>query len=223
MRLKYFGGWLTAIVLFSCGTTNVYQVVKLETKMAAQYGKLTDSILITSNHWGEGGILDFDIRNNSSGILRLDLSNSFLVKNNVSYPLSTDLDKIFSVAPNTNRLFVNSNVLKRDYFAHCDLKFNGDSTQHVVFNPLNTPISYYYFITLLDTHGNVYYVKTNNYYLSELYGISESAFVKRDYLKKCGNIVYKANGEPEMENIFLRYDENSFYFKNKSTVSQKVN
>lgn len=130
MRLKYFGSWLITIVLFSCGTTNVYQLVKLETKMAAQ---------------------------------------------------------------------------------------------HVVFNPLNTPISYYYFITLLDTHGNVYYVKTNNYYLSELYGISESAFVKRDYLKKCGNIVYKANGEPEMENIFLRYDENSFYFKNKSTVSQKVN
>jgi hypothetical protein len=223
MIVKQYFILVLSVVFFGCGTTNVYQVVKLETKEKAQYGKLTDSIDIVTNHWGEGGILDLVINNNSSEILNLDLANSFLVKDGVSIPLGMDLDIKFAIAPKSKRVFLNPNVLSSQYFKHCDLKFYGDSTQHIFFNSQNSLLSYYYYLTFVDGYGNIYRVKTNNYYLSELYGVSESSFLRREYLQKCGNVIYKENGEPEMKNIYLRYDSNSFYFKNKSAVTQKVN
>ena len=207
------------ILLQSCGVSNVYQIAKLKTDAFADLGKLKDSILIVSNHWGEGGNIDVEIWNKSSQILRIDLNNSFIVKNNISTPLSISETTEFGVAPKSLRKLENSEVLSKSYFSHCDLKFDGDSTNHVFFNIESSPISYHYYFTILNEDNKRFHVRSSSYYISELYGLSEYLFLKRVYLEKCGKKIYKENGELQVITHFTRMHPNSFYFKNKSVSS----
>lgn len=189
---------LSAILFNSCSPL-YYQLCKvsseLETSESGAYFHSTNSCTAEYNFWNEGGYINFTISNKSDSIIYIDLSKSFLIKNDIvfdyflnriirSSDIVSQIEKpIIAIPPHYSKVFSEYPIMNVSY-KDCDLtKYpHKDSIAKMTFSISTTPVKFKNIICYrVGEYGKDNFIE-NSFYVNEIVNQHESITTQRVHI-----------------------------------------